>query len=258
MASQQAEMLQNMLQTLAQGQLDMQKVIQTQAESQQRLDANLQSALSQLGEAKDVILQQQAELQALKAAQSSGAGLASSSASGSAKKATTTEEENFELPSSAVQRPAAWDGKAESWESFRSNFENWVGCLHSKYPELLREAAKAPEEDLAFDKYDAGKKNLTVKLFIVLKPLVDSGSGRAVVSGTTMQNGFYLWHKLVRDIRPDDKLKEVKWRKALQNPEFSRMRRNFRNVFKSGKHPSPHTRQNTRRASAVKTCMPHS
>ena len=112
MASQQAEMLQNMLQTLAQGQLDMQKVIQTQAESQQRLDANLQSALSQLGEAKDVILQQQAELQALKAAQSSGVGGASSSASGSARKATTTEEENFELPSSAVQRPAAWDGRA--------------------------------------------------------------------------------------------------------------------------------------------------
>ena len=92
--------------------------------------------------------------------------------------------------------------------------------MHSKYPELLREAAKASEEDLAFEKYDVGKKNLTVKLFIVLKPLVDSGSGRAVVSGTTMQNGFYLWHKLVRDIRPDDKLKEVKWRKALQNPEF--------------------------------------
>ena len=88
MASQQAEMLQNMLQTLAQGQLDMQKVIQTQAESQQRLDANLQSALSQLGEAKDVILQQQAELQALKVAQSqsSGVGGASSSASRSARK----------------------------------------------------------------------------------------------------------------------------------------------------------------------------
>ncbi len=64
----QAEMLQNMLQTLAQGQLDMQRVITTQAETQQRLDANLQTALSQLGEAKDVILQQQTELQALKVA----------------------------------------------------------------------------------------------------------------------------------------------------------------------------------------------
>ena len=203
-------MLQNMLTTLAQGQKSMQRVTQTQADNQQRLDANLQTALSQLGEAKDVIIQQQAELQALKAAASSTAAEPSATASPPARKSVATEEENFELPTSAVQRPAAWDGKAESWESFRSNFENWVGCLRSKYPELLREAAKASEEDLAFEKYDVGKKNLTVKLFIVLKPLVDSGSGRAVVSGTTMQNGVYLWHKLVRDIRPDDKLKEVK------------------------------------------------
>ena len=63
----QAEMLQNMLSTLAQGQENMQRVIANQAETQQRLDANLQTALSQLGEAKDVILQQQAELVALKA-----------------------------------------------------------------------------------------------------------------------------------------------------------------------------------------------
>ena len=212
MATQQAEMLQNMLTALAQGQVDMQQVIQNQADAQKQLDANLQLALSQLGEAKEVILLQQKELQELKSA----GGTSSSSAPKA--KVLVTEEENFELPTSAVQRPSAWDGKPESWETFRSNFENWVGCLRSRYPELLREEAKAPEEDLAFETYDVGKKNLTVKLFIVLKPLVDSGSGRAVVSGTTMQNGFYLWHKLVRDIRPDDKLKEVKWREALQNP----------------------------------------
>ena len=114
----QAEMLQNMLNTLAQGQVDMQQVIAKQAETQTRLDANLQTALSQLGEAKDVIIQQQAELVALKAASTTAPSEASPPAFTANRAKTATEEENFELPSSAVQRPSAWDGKSESWENF--------------------------------------------------------------------------------------------------------------------------------------------
>ena len=120
----QAEMLQNMLSALAQGQENIQRVIANQAETQQRLDANLQTALSQLGEAKDVILQQQAELVALKAATGAAATEGPSTTSQPVRSSKiATEEENFELPSSAVQRPSAWDGKAESWETFRINFE---------------------------------------------------------------------------------------------------------------------------------------
>ena len=110
----QAEMLQNMLSTLAQGQVDLQQVIAKQAETQTRLDANLQTALSQLGEAKDVIIQQQAELAALKAATTADPAEPSTRTFSASRAKTASEEENFKLPSSAVQRPSAWDGKAET------------------------------------------------------------------------------------------------------------------------------------------------
>jgi hypothetical protein len=120
------------------------------------------------------------------------------------------------IPSGVIPKPEKWPGTAETFEFFKTEFENWIGSVNPKLPELCRKSRQLSDEDLDLDLMSEEEKALGT----ILRAHMNKGDGPIHLRGIRHQNGYRLWRKVCKYYEGKDFLKYVTWKNTLVSPDF--------------------------------------